>query len=675
MKKILDITLLFFLVIYPIYPQISINNYQETNNKIEIELNLSSVPHTNTSKGTDILVNFNNFQDESLPGRNALPSRDIIIALPSYSKITADLTTISTNKIKGKPVINSLVSTTDNKSINYKDVPSRGGIFNQNLIEIKGYLWFRNYYCVHLKVYQYLSNNNIIEELQRVKLTLRLNKPGNSKGVNIEEGAEEKAFLTSAILNYKNARPLDKNYFEPDANNFSWIDFSKTYLKLGTNADGLYRITKADLESYGIDPLTILPSTFKIYLKGIQVPIIVVDSSGVLKYIEFFGMRNWGDNYREISGPNEIYKEYLNRYSDTTIYWLTWGGGVGIPTNVQQGNLGTPTDTIKYYAEIAHYENNLYFDYSMEDLVSRQYPMWKQNQTWVAGQQYGGTTNKYSFTATDIYPGKTAQAFYKVQDYASDTLYSAHLIGLSINTDTAVYSSGYFDKYAQAVVKGGFSSNLLMQGNNILNATSYNTKATLNSIAVDWYEIEYPRYLKAINDSLKFIINDIQGNSIKAFKITNLSSANLILYKYNRWIKKIINYTRIGDQLVFNDTVQTGDKYYLIDESKIVSPFYFYTKKLNDISSSSIKADYILITHPVLESKANEYASFINQNYGLATKVINVFDIYDQFNYGFFAPEPIRDFLITAHNNWQAPKPLYLFLVGEANYDYYGNKV
>jgi hypothetical protein len=136
MKKILFITFSFLIAIYPIYPQISINNYQETNNIIEFELNLSSVSHTNTLKGTDILVNFNNFQDESLPGKNALPSRDIIIALPSYSKITASLITIFANKIKGKPVINSSVSTTDNKSVIYKEVPAKGNNLQKNLIEI-----------------------------------------------------------------------------------------------------------------------------------------------------------------------------------------------------------------------------------------------------------------------------------------------------------------------------------------------------------------------------------------------------------------------------------------------------------------------------------------------------------------------------------------------------------
>ena len=675
MKKFLYIAFFFYIVIYPIYPQNSINNYQETNNIIEFELNLSSVSHTNTIKGTEVFVNFNNFQDESLPGRNALPSKDIIVALPSYSSITADLKALAENKIKGKPVINSSVSTTDNKSVTYKEVPGKGNNLQKNLLEIKGYLWFRNYYCVHLKIYQYTSNNDIIEELQRVKLTLRLNTPGKSKFVDIEEGKEEKEFLSSVILNYSKAKPLDKKYFEPESNNFSWIDFSKTYLKIGTNAEGIYRITRADLESYGINPQTISLLTYQMYLKGSQVPINVVDSSGILKYIEFFGTRNWGENYRETSGPNEPYKEYLNRYSDTTIYWLTWGGGFGLPTTMQQGNIGTPTDTIDYYAEIVHYEQNPWLDYSMQDLVARQLPIWKQNQTWVWGQIYGGTTNDHQFTATDIYPGKAAQAFYKIQDYASDIVPNAHLVGFSINSDTTVYSSGYFDQYAQVVIKAGFNSNILNQGNNTLKAISFPTQASLNSIAYDWYEVEYPRYLKAEGDSLKFIINDIQGNSIKAFRITNLSPGNIILYKYNKGIKRIINYVRNGDQLIFNDTVQAGDRYSLINESKIGSPFYFYSKKFTDISSKSIKAEYILITHPVLVSKANEYATFISQRYGLSTKVINVFDIYDQFNYGFFAPEPIKDFLIAANSNWQTPKPLYLFLVGDANYDYYGNKV
>ncbi len=149
----------------------------------------------------------------------------------------------------------------------------------------------------------------------------------------------------------------------------------------------------------------------------------------------------------------------------------------------------------------------------------------------------------------------------------------------------------------------------------------------------------------------------------------------MILYKYYPQIIKFANFTGSGDEIDFTDSVSPGDKYFLIDESKISSPVYYYKKNFTDIAASNIQADYILITHPDFISTADAYTAFISQNYALNTKVINVFDIYDQFNYGYLAPEPIKDFLMAAVQNWQAPKPTYLFLVGDANYDYYGNKV
>ncbi len=186
----------------------------------------------------------------------------------------------------------------------------------------------------------------------------------------------------------------------------------------------------------------------------------------------------------------------------------------------------TPIDTVKYYAEIVHYEQNNYWDYSISNLVDRQFPQYKQNQTWVWGQQYPGT-NALPFTLNDVYPGKISKAFYKIQDYASDTANNAHKVGLSVNSDPTVYDSLYFDKNAQRVVSAQFNSNLLVEGDNNLYAISFPTRATLNSILYDWYEVEYPRYLKAMGDSLKFAINDQAGKYLRSFKITNLSTRNI----------------------------------------------------------------------------------------------------------------------------------------------------
>ena len=313
-----------------------------------------------------------------------------------------------------------------------------------------------------------------------------------------------------------------------------------------------------------------------------------------------------------------------------------------------------------------------FLDYSINSIVERQDPDWLANETWVWGQQGVGTANR-GFTVRDPFPGKTARAFYKVQDYASNISVGAHKIGLSINSDPTVYDSSLFNKYDQRVVKAEFSSNLLVNGNNTLKTISFPTNATLNSVEYDWYEVEYPRYNKATNDSLYMnILNDVSKNWT-TMKITNAVSTDFVIYRTGPYLKKILNYNKTGTTLYFDDSVSVGNKYIVTSAANVLSPIYYYKKNFTDLSSSSNQADYILITAPEFLNKANEYVQFINQNYNVTTKVINVEDIYDQYNYGFFAPEPIRIFLQSANLNWQAPKPSYLFIVGDANYDYYGN--
>jgi len=52
---------------------------------------------------------------------------------------------------------------------------------------------------------------------------------------------------------------------------------------------------------------------------------------------------------------------------------------------------------------------------------------------------------------------------------------------------------------------------------------------------------------------------------------------------------------------------------------------------------------------------------------------VDVADIYDEFSYGLPTPEAIRDFLSYAYDNWTAPAPQYVLIVGDASFDPKGN--
>ena len=73
-------------------------------------------------------------------------------------------------------------------------------------------------------------------------------------------------------------------------------------------------------------------------------------------------------------------------------------------------------------------------------------------------------------------------------------------------------------------------------------------------------------------------------------------------------------------------------------------------------------------------NSALEYSNFIKQSYNKKVLVVNVFDIYDEFNYGFLSAESIKDFMQTAYTAWASPKIEHVLLLGSANYDYYENR-
>ena len=56
-------------------------------------------------------------------------------------------------------------------------------------------------------------------------------------------------------------------------------------------------------------------------------------------------------------------------------------------------------------------------------------------------------------------------------------------------------------------------------------------------------------------------------------------------------------------------------------------------------------------------------------NKRLRTKVVDVQNIYDEFNHGILNPNAIREFLEYAYYNWQPPAPTYVLLVGDTHID------
>ncbi len=104
-----------------------------------------------------------------------------------------------------------------------------------------------------------------------------------------------------------------------------------------------------------------------------------------------------------------------------------------------------------------------------------------------------------------------------------------------------------------------------------------------------------------------------------------------------------------------------GDAYREVD--RIVQDFP------SALKTAFRQTDYIMISHRRLLDAVQPLAEF-HRKRGLSVEVVDVEDIYDEFNYGIQHPRSLRDFLKWAYENWSEPKPRFVLLAGDASWDF-----
>lgn len=89
----------------------------------------------------------------------------------------------------------------------------------------------------------------------------------------------------------------------------------------------------------------------------------------------------------------------------------------------------------------------------------------------------------------------------------------------------------------------------------------------------------------------------------------------------------------------------------------------------SNLRGNSGQIDYIMITHQKLMESVEPLAEFHKKN-GLTVVVVDIEDIYDEFNHGIQHPRSIRDFLSWAYEHWPKPTPRFVLMAGDASWDY-----
>ncbi|MGA9120760.1 MAG: C25 family cysteine peptidase, partial [Bacteroidota bacterium] len=194
----------------------------------------------------------------------------------------------------------------------------------------------------------------------------------------------------------------------------------------------------------------------------------------------------------------------------------------------------------------------------------------------------------------------------------------------------------------------------------------------MNQFYLDWFDVTYERALVAVNGQLRFDVLPADAAPSARFRVAGLPSGDVLVMDLSLGRRLMPDSTTSDGggtfTVVFSDTITVPRSYFVATRAVDRLPQSLGAKQFADLRSST-GADYLVISHPLFLSAATALAAERASSLSLRTKVIDVTDIYDEFNYGVLNPIAIKRFLRYAYQHWPTPSPSNVVFFGDASWD------
>jgi hypothetical protein len=493
-------------------------------------------------------------------------------------------------------------------------------------------------------------------------------------------------FLTGMLLNYIVA----KNWSEASVNRaglkktkgtFSSVLATGKWYRFDCSKDGMYKITKSMLTDYGIDASTVDPRTIKIYNNGGKTPpenptsarpkdlvqnaiMVVGEDDGRFDdgdYILFYGH---GTDFWSFDSTSNSIKRSFNVYSNHNYYWITSGGDNGkrmsSEPSLNEKNAYNQTFT------------NAYVDNDSDEINLM------GSGTIFLGDVF--TPSTLSRTYTNKLDNRLAQ--YPIN-------YKFRVVNASIGTvEFGIYenATNLVTTYINGKGTGSedFNDGVSLESSTTFNGNLPDNRSLLkfqftfgsgsDQAYLDYFEINYKKELKAVNDYLEFYSEDTTATI--QYDLNDFSSTNIEVFDVTDFadVRQISNpVIQSGGEFKFEASQMDSSvsKYVAIGSDNFYTPSNPVQVDNQNIHGISGGAKFIIITNKAFADQANRLKDYrTNQaKIRIPSIVVDVDQIYNEFSCGSVDVTGIRDFIKYAYDNWDI-KPEYVLLFGDGNYDY-----
>jgi hypothetical protein len=437
----------------------------------------------------------------------------------------------------------------------------------------------------------------------------------------------------------------------------AWTPPTEAY-RIRVSEEGIYRLTRSDLENAEVDVDSLFLSQVRLYNLGEEIPLHVSDQNGNDRfddgdYIQFYG-----------TPPAEEYA----KYAKTNVYWLSTAAGTGSAKRMAETEAAPGVSPIAatHLYTLHHEQDRSYWALAPGGDAQDRWFFYP----YVLGDeiQGGGAPVDIPFSLAGV-SGKGDLRVSMAGVYNTDHIVDVSLNGSFLGTETW---SGI------AFYQANLEDVDLLEGPNTF---TLQCRSGTDSIALDWVELTYARRFQADGDRLKFThapgsryqVSGFTSTDLLAFDITSPSD-----------VRRMVHFSVTGaDPYTFDFEPPAGSAertYLVLSAAEAKSPDGISKDTPSSLLDPANEADYIVITLQDLgwdgSGEPNTWLRdlvSLREGQGLRVKGVDVEDVYDAFSYGIPAPSAVRDFLKYAYENWVTPAPRYVLLVGDSTYDAKGN--
>jgi len=518
---------------------------------------------------------------------------------------------------------------------------------------------------VYLRPVRYASRQQSLQIVRKLRLRLDIESESGSAAASLArispasaEPVAVEAQLASTLANYEESKKWRTISGDQAALAKSVQPGGEAQrLRIELGQDGVYAITGREVAGAGVSLSAISPGALSLTHRGRSVAILVEGGSD--------GTFDEEDRIVFIGRHNSAQTFQYSQYSDNAVYWLSWEGSVGArfaesPSSPPQN----VADTLASGEFQLHLERDLIYERTLDN-----------NDPNLDHWYWAPASPDYEFSlplpVDHLIPGTPLDL--TVNMLGLTHIYQAnpdHHVRLYLNQQQV--AEAYWDNQTAVTLQQRIEKPALLPQNNVLR---FNLPLDIKGVAIDRILVNYVKLnftgkLVASEDSLRVLL---PASGQRLVRIDGFSTNQIYAFTEEGQILTGYRMKQRGSgwSCHLGYQAEAPRNLYFVGRNRLRTVASITLDRPSALRSPANGADYIIVTHADFAAQAQRLAQHRAAE-GLRTAVVDIQDIYDEFNDGIYDPNALRDFISYAYFNWTRPAPLHVLLFGTTTH--YMNK-